>query len=395
VSLKAGTWSLEAFFFAAALAAVPNFQHITVVPALRSFSVDSQTRILKTDRGDHGHRLDLVLRRHLADLVTRTRAQTWIQNGRVAVNGVPVRRAAARAAPGDVVTVVLPERTPEREATGNSSSTGVDQRSTNDGPPLSILYEDEFLLAVDKPAGVVVHPSYRQPVGTLMDALRRRARHWPEGTRPSLVGRLDKLTSGVIVVARTAAIHAALQSILGSSRSAKEYLAVVYGRVPVRGQIALRLAADPRDRRRVAVSEGGVASVTRFARLARVRLATADLSLLRCRLVTGRKHQIRVHLAARGWPLVGDPIYGRPLATQSLDTRTSLVAELRSFPRQALHAWRIACLHPVTGRPLVIEAPIPPDVEGLLNASGLSSGLDALRDGEAQRLPLLAGVWRC
>ena len=176
--------------------------------------------------------------------------------------------------------------------------------------PLDIVYEDDQLLAVNKPAGVVVHPTYKNAAGTLMTALRLYARQWPAGQRPSLVGRLDKLTSGVLIVAKTAAAHAALQQELGSNRSEKDYLAVVYGRVnAARGIIDLRLGFDGNDRRRmIASADAGLPSVTTFVRVARA----GGLSLLRCRLVTGRRHQIRVHLAARGWPIVGDPVYRTP-----------------------------------------------------------------------------------
>jgi 23S rRNA pseudouridine1911/1915/1917 synthase len=328
-------------------------------------------RIVTADRGDAGLRLDLVLRRHLADVdaASRTRVQAWIANGQVTVNGAPVRRAAARAAFGDVVTVTLPEEAPRRVMAAE------DVR-------LDVLYEDEYLLALDKPAGVVVHPSYRNTEGTVMNALLWHARGWPATQRPSLVGRLDKLTSGVVLVAKTARMHGALQRGMASSRtssgsdgagSAKDYLAVVYGRVNVaRGEIDLRLRRDRGDRRRVVGSATvGAPSLTRFERLARVAAPRAGLSLLRCRLATGRTHQIRVHLAARGWPLVGDPVYGEPRWSQIADP--TLAERLRVFPRQALHAWRVALLHPVTGAPLEIEAPVPPDLEGLLTASGLAA----------------------
>jgi 23S rRNA pseudouridine1911/1915/1917 synthase len=322
----------------------------------------SPARVLTADRGDAGLRLDLVLCRHLADLgaATRTRVQAWIANGQVTVNGVPVRRPAARVAFGDVVAVTLPETAPRRAMAAE------DVR-------LDVLYEDEHLLALDKPAGLVVHPSYRNTEGTVMNALLWHARGWPATDRPSLVSRLDKLTSGVVVVAKTAAIHAALQRAMASSRAEKDYLAVVYGRVNVaRGEIDLRLGRDRGDRRRVVGSAtAGAPSLTRFERLARVAASRAGLSLLRCRLETGRTHQIRVHLAARGWPLVGDPAYGEPRWSQITDL--TLAAMLRAFPRQALHAWRVGLIHPVTGTPLEIEAPVPDDLEGLLTASGLSA----------------------
>ena len=238
---------------------------------------------------------------------------------------------------------------------------------------LDVLYEDEHFVALDKPAGVVAHPTYMNLTGTLMNALLWYARGWPGTQRPSLVGRLDKLTSGIVIVAKTARIHAALQRALTRDRGEKDYLAVVYGRVNVAsGAIDLRLARDRGDRRRVVASaDVGAQSLTRFERLARVAAPRAGLSLLRCRLVTGRTHQIRVHLAASGWPLVGDPKYGKARWPEIVDP--ALAATVRAFPRQALHAWRVAFAHPVTGERLIIEARVPRDIDDLLTASGLAT----------------------
>jgi 23S rRNA pseudouridine1911/1915/1917 synthase len=320
-------------------------------------------RILTADRGDAGRRLDLMLRRHLSDIdASRTRVQRWIEDGYVTVNGSPERRAAARAALGDVVAVMIPS---SHDGTRRRAMAAEDVR-------LDILYEDDHLLALDKSAGLVVHPTYKHTAGTVMNALLWHARAWPSGQRPSLVGRLDKLTSGIVIVAKTAAVHAALQRAIASSTAEKDYLAVVYGRVNVaRGEIGLRLARDRSDRRRVVASATrGASSLTRFERLARVAAPRAGLSLLRCRLVTGRTHQIRVHLAARGWPVVGDPTYGEPRWSQITDA--ALGAALRAFPRQALHAWRVALWHPITRERLLLEARVPDDIEGLLAASGLA-----------------------
>jgi 23S rRNA pseudouridine1911/1915/1917 synthase len=323
------------------------------------------SRILKADRGDAGRRLDLVICRHLAgDEPSRTRIQEWIKDGRVAVNGAPITRASARASLGDVIEV------PESPTPGRAPM-------APEEAPLTILYEDPHLIALDKPAGLVVHPTYRHERGTLMNALLWRARSWPPGFRPSIVGRLDKLTSGIVIAAKNATAHAALQRVLavssraGRSGSAeKDYLAVVYGRVnAARGEIDLRLSRDPRDRRRVVASATtGAPSGTRFERLARVAAPKVGLSLVRCRLLTGRMHQIRVHLAARGWPVVGDSKYGEALWSHVIDPE--LASTLHAFPRQALHAARVAFRHPVTGAPLTIESPIPRDLDDLLTAVG-------------------------
>jgi 23S rRNA pseudouridine1911/1915/1917 synthase len=315
--------------------------------------------VLTADRGDDGLRLDLMLRRHLMDLprATRTRVQAWIETGLVAVNGTPVRRVSRRTALGDIVTIALPEQK------ARASMAAEDVR-------LEVLFEDEHLIAVDKPAGLVVHPTYKHAAGTLMNALLGRARTWRAHQRPSLVSRLDKLTSGIVIVAKDAAAHAALQRSMALNDCEKDYLAVVYGRVNVaRGEIDLRLAKDRGDQRRVLASATvGAESLTRFVRLARASAPRVGLSLLRCRLATGRTHQIRVHLAARGWPLVGDPMYGEPRWSEIDDPR--LAATLRAFPRQALHAWRVAFTHPVTRARLAIESPIPPDIADLLAVIG-------------------------
>src|SRR5262249_35944853 len=173
-------------------------------------------------------------------------------------------------------------------------------------------------------------PTYKNVSGTLLDTLRNR----DASSRFFLVGRLDRLTSGVVIAAKTHDAYVALQRTWPDAE--KEYLAVVHGFVdPARGEIDLPLGADPEDRRRRVVRSDGAPSVTRFERLG--YSDTADMSLLRCQLLPGRRHQIRVHLSTRGWPVVGDGVYGAP---ESL------------LPRYALHAWRTTMRHPASGRPL-------------------------------------------
>ena len=211
-----------------------------------------------------------------------------------------------------------------------------------------ILYEDESLLVVNKPAGMVVHPTYKNVGGTLLDELRSLSSNWADGDNASIVGRLDKDTSGIVIVAKRSSIHAALQQNLKSPAAEKIYVAVVAGTVAEpSGTITLPLRIDPADRRRVMVAADGSACETRFERME----AAYGRTLLHCRLITGRRHQARVHLAASGWPVVGDRIYGRPL---------------EGFPRHALHSWRVAFVHPVTGVRIAIESPIPVDIPRLL-----------------------------
>jgi 23S rRNA pseudouridine1911/1915/1917 synthase len=234
---------------------------------------------------------------------------------------------------------------------------------------IEILYEDELLLVANKPAGMVVHPAYKNPGSTLMDALAGHG--WRADERPSIVGRLDTLTSGVVVVAKTAAAHAALQRALQTPDAEKIYLAVVYGYLdPACVSIDLRIRADPDDRRRrVASRDEGAASRTIVERLTAVAAAPVGLSLVRCRLLTGRRHQIRVHLAAAGWPIVGDAVYGPPRSADISDR--PLAGVLEAFPRQALHASRVAFTHPATRDRVSVTAPLPADFANLLAATGL------------------------
>ena len=310
-----------------------------------------------SDRGDNGARLDLVLRRHLANLetATRTRVQSWIDNGTVSINGQTVRRAAARVTAGDVLTVDIPD-----------AALPLRRPLEPEDASLDILFEDDHLLVLNKPAGIVVHPTHAQRDGTLLNAIAWYARSWETLDRPSIVGRLDKLTSGIVLVAKSAVLHAKLQSTMARAATEKDYLAVVYGRVRTnRGKIDLRLRRDPNDRRRVIASDAvGAPSVTHFERLAQVSAPRIGVALLRCRLVTGRTHQIRAHLAARGWPIVGDPVYGNNGWARITDAEVS--DALGRFPRQALHAWRLAFVHPVSMQRIVVEAPVPQDMRSLL-----------------------------
>jgi 23S rRNA pseudouridine1911/1915/1917 synthase len=212
--------------------------------------------------------------------------------------------------------------------------------------PLDVLYEDDDLMAVNKPAGVVIHPTYRNTSGTVLNGILWHLRE-REGVRPGLLSRLDKDTSGVVVVALSAGAHAQMQRDAHAGRLTKQYLAVVSGSPhETEGVIRFPLRRDPLDRRRVIVDPEGAPSETRY----RVMSRNNGCSIVHCELVTGRTHQIRVHLAASGWPVVGDRVYG------SSDPR---------IDRQALHAWRITLLHPATREPLTLEAPIPPEIRAL------------------------------
>jgi len=312
-------------------------------------------RTIDLDRGDDGLRVDLVLLRHLRREkgVSRNRIQKWIEAGDVLINGAAAPRPAWRVQAGDELRVRVGEL-PKRN------------RPQAQNIALDILYEDDDLIAVNKPAGLVVHPSFKNASGTLMNGMLAMAQSWPSGSKPALVGRLDKLTSGVVLVTKRTEIHAAMQRAMEARRVDKDYLAIVRGKPPARGTIDLALDRDPWDRRRITVTDrGGQPSVTKYE-----RLASADgYSLVRCRLITGRTHQIRVHLAAKGWPIVGDATYA---TLRPGDVREqTLPRSGPAFARQALHAWKLAFRQPRTGRELSIEAPLPEDMKALAAAIGL------------------------
>lgn len=268
--------------------------------------------------------------------MSRTRAQCWIAEGLVSVDETRAARASIHVREGAAIKVQLPAASKLREA------------PLPEPVPLEVLYEDGDLMAINKPPGIVVHPSFRNPTGTVLNGILWRLRDRKD-VRAGLVSRLDKDTSGVVIVALSAGAHAQIQRDARAGLVSKVYLAVVRGTPkPPTGVITLPLRHDPEDRRRIVTDPRGVPSETRYRVVSTSKFATEDTySLVECELMTGRTHQIRVHLAANGWPVAGDGLYGSP---------DSLI------PRQALHAWTVTFLHPVTRTRLKVEAPIPKDM---------------------------------
>lgn len=295
-----------------------------------------------TVQDEAGERLDLLVARHGA--VSRTQAATLIANGQVQVNGSR-ERASYRAVAGDAVSVVVPPP-PGRDIVPEQI-------------PLDIVYEDEHLLVVDKPAGMVVHPAPGNWTGTLVNALMGRGEPLAEGggeDRAGLVHRLDKDTSGLLVVAKTDASHRILSSALAARQVTRRYAAVCWGHLT--GDtltVDQPIARDPRDRTRMAIIQTGKAARTDFVRLARFD----SVDLLRAHLHTGRTHQIRVHLASVGHPVIGDDTYGggggRKLA--ALPPR-----------RHFLHAAWLRFRHPVSGTLVDLRSPLPADLRQSLAA---------------------------
>ncbi len=282
-----------------------------------------------------GERLDVFVARSVPGL-TRARVQRLIDAGHVAVAGYRAR-ASLRLAPGQIVRVDVPPPT--------------DGAAAPEDIPLDMLYEDADVLAVNKPAGMTVHPAPGHATATLVNAILAHCTDL-SGVggvlRPGIVHRLDRDTSGVILVAKNDDAHHALSRQLRDRTIEKTYVALVEGTPrPAEGVIDAPIARDPRNRRRMAVVEGGRASVTEY----RVVERLPGASLLDVRPKTGRTHQIRVHLAAIGHPIVGDRLYGKP---------SKLIA------RQFLHAARIVFAHPRTGARMEIEAPLAGDLAAAL-----------------------------
>jgi 23S rRNA pseudouridine1911/1915/1917 synthase len=276
--------------------------------------------------------------------LSRSHVQRLITDGRLTVEGTPVK-AKAIVGPGTELELRIPPPAPAAP-------------QAEPQLPLAIVYEDDDLLIIDKPAGQVVHPSPGHDAGTLVNALLGRGAELAPGgiagvQRPGIVHRLDRDTSGLLMVARTDEAQASLQAQLKARRVKKTYLALVHGSVAAAvGRIEAPIGRDPGRRTRMAVTPNGRASITGY----RVRERFATWTLLELDLVTGRTHQIRVHLEAIGHPIAGDPVYG---------TGTSRRGPA-GLDRLFLHSWRLELTSPSTGRLIRAEAPLPESLEQVL-----------------------------
>jgi 23S rRNA pseudouridine1911/1915/1917 synthase len=291
--------------------------------------------------------------------LSRSRVKALMEAGQVTRDGAVMRDPSEAIRAGATYTLRLP---PPEPATPQPQPI-----------PLTILFEDRHLIVIDKPAGLVVHPAPGNQDGTLVNAVLAHAAEDLTGIggekRPGIVHRLDKDTSGVMVVAKSERAHTALSEAFATRDLDREYLALCWGLpAPTSGEVDAPIGRHPIDRKRMAVVERqGKHALTRYRT---ERGFGTGCALLRCRLATGRTHQIRVHLAHIGHPIVGDPVYlkrtpasarGLPAATRDL---------LLAFPRQALHAATLGFRHPVTGESLTFSAPVPPDMQALLDALG-------------------------
>ncbi len=303
-----------------------------------------------------GERLDRFLARRLAG-VSRSRLKQLIEAGCVSEGGATLSEPSRKVKAGQVFHIALPvpvAATPEAQAI-----------------PLSVLYEDGDLIVVDKPAGMVVHPAPGNLDRTLVNALIAHCGASLSGIggerRPGIVHRLDKDTSGLIVAAKNDFAHGALAADFAARRIDRRYLAVVWGApLPRQGEIAGAIGRHPVNRKRMAVLErGGKPALTRYRVLAALG---PEASLIECRLATGRTHQIRVHMASAGHPLLGDPLYGRRTAERRDRLSSAGREALAQLHRQALHAASLGLRHPRTGAWLAFESPLPSDMVCLINA---------------------------
>lgn len=302
-----------------------------------------------------GQRLDVWLS-GLSEAGSRSQIAAAISLGNVTIDGV-LAKPSRRLRGGEVVRVA-------RTAAPDT------QPQTAQPIPLEVLYEDAHVVAINKPPGLVVHPGAGHRDGTLVNALLHHfpSTQWPNGPeRAGLVHRLDRQTSGVLLVARSVVAHEGLSRQFRARSVEKIYLALVRGSVSSPGRIELAIGRHRRDRTRMSVrSSRGRAASTAYEPIE--SLGAATLLIVKPR--TGRTHQIRVHLASRGWPVVADPIYG-VLAPRTASRWLARWGEsarvLASLPRQALHAWRIEFLHPITGTRMRIEAPLAADLAETLD----------------------------
>lgn len=309
-----------------------------------------------------GRRLDAVLA-ELFPEYSRSRLSAWVKSGDVTVDGVSVRgRDPVRG--GETVTL--------------SAVQDTQTHAVAEDIPLDILYEDADVLVIDKPAGLVVHPGAGNPAGTLVNALLHHDPALELLPRAGIVHRLDKDTSGVMVVARTLPAHTSLVAQLSAREVHRQYLAIVVGALVSGGTARTGIDRHPRDRIRMAVREDGRDAVTHYRLRERFRNHTA----LECRLETGRTHQIRVHMNHLKHPIVGDPLYGGSFKLPK-GASDDFIAALRGFKRQALHAEVLEFAHPLSGEPIRCTAPIPADMQQLMKL--LREDAAAHAEAERQR----------
>jgi 23S rRNA pseudouridine1911/1915/1917 synthase len=318
---------------------------------MASGTKQGRNETVTVDATDAGERLDRLIARRLAPL-SRSRVKALIESGHVGAAGQTITEPSLRVKPGQSFAIFVPDAEPALPQ-GQAMA-------------LAIVHEDEDLIVIDKPAGMVVHPAPGNPDATLVNALIAHCGDSLSGIggvrRPGIVHRLDKDTSGLIVAAKTDRAHAGLARQFAEHSVDRAYRAVVWGVPrPAQGEISGRIGRSKANRKKMAVvKSGGREALTRYRVLRRFG---ALASLVECRLATGRTHQIRVHMTNLGHPLVGDPVYGRR-GRAAGGAGTVLTA----FPRQALHAFRLGFVHPLTAAKLMFESENPLDIKELISS---------------------------
>ncbi len=319
-----------------------------------------ETELLSAEVSDAlaGKRFDQALA-ELFPQFSRSRLTSWIKDGKALLNDVQVRPRDP-VSQGDLVRIEAEMREEVRDAPEDIA--------------IDVIYEDKDVLVINKAAGLVVHPGAGNATGTLVNALLHFDARLREVPRAGIVHRLDKDTSGALVVARNVEAHASLVAQLSEREVSRRYLALVVGEIIAGNRIDKPIDRSPHDRLKMAVREGGRDAVTHYRVAERFRAHT----LLNCQLETGRTHQIRVHLASIRHAIVGDPMYGNGLKIPKAAT-PELDATLRAFRRQALHAQYLEFEHPRTGKLISNEAPVPTDMLDLLNVLRADSKAYAAR----------------
>ena len=323
-----------------------------------------ETKFELTHQGPATERLDKILGQASNDL-SRARFQMLISQGHVKVDGTSIVDASFKVKPGSVISATLPE--PE------------DMTPLAEQIPLDIVFEDHQIVVIDKPAGLVVHPGPGNWTGTLVNALIAHCGESLSGIggvrRPGIVHRLDKETSGLLVVAKTDKAHQSLSDQFAAhgrdGRLSRQYMAIVWrAPQPRRGTIDTRIARSTTNRLKMAVSRsGGRQAITHYETIRTLPAGNPDViaALVRCKLETGRTHQIRVHLAHIGHPLLGDSVYGSSHAASASRLNSAARECLDRLSRQALHAETLGFTHPDTGDPMLFQSPLPEDMQCLID----------------------------
>jgi 23S rRNA pseudouridine1911/1915/1917 synthase len=306
-----------------------------------------------------GERLDRVLARHVAEL-SRSRLKVLIENGAVALGAHTIRDPARRVNSGDTLSVNVPPPEPAKPAA--------------EPIPLRVVYEDNDIIVIDKPRNLVVHPAAGHATGTLVNALIAHCGDSLSGIggvkRPGIVHRLDKETSGLIIVAKNDEAHRKLAEQFAKREVKKTYIALVHGWLKKdRGTISASISRDPVRRIRMTTrGTGGREAISHYNVVRRLDTVFGKFTLIEVRIDTGRTHQIRVHMASVGHPVVGDALYGAPKEMRARRGRATDEGAAISLPRNFLHAAQLELTHPRTGERIALKSPIPPELQAFLES---------------------------